>query len=656
MKTKYAKRKKQRVEKNTLSPINEEYCFQMSRVGTNVYKPHWLELVPVAFFTAFVILIVRMHSYERDMSQFTWSTSDSHLVDLFSYFKMIAIVSCAVFSLLVLLFRAVNKQLALKKSSVYILFGIYLLFVLISYLLSDYKEFSLLGYNGRFEGTITIFSYAIMFIYILNTVNISRNVNWIIYPLTGASIVLGILGLAQFYGKDLFRSVFGQKLITANSDIGNGVLMNEAIDAAAEKGETFLSFNFDAGSIYQTVYNINYVSFYLALLIPLLGMLFVSSMKSNNRIIGLIAYGLSFGLSIFNMLGSESSGGIFGFVVALIFAIVYLNKQILRWWKPILALIVIACIATGITYSSWSEELHNTFSKKTIETETVTNLEKHTLNGIDIDGNNIIVTFDYDKLKIHATSSDRKDISVYDQNNKELRLIESNKQGAYYFDDKRFENCSIFGMRSNGYDMLLFTDNNYEMDWTFVIEENSISYINASAAITTINTAEAGLFKNYPHFGSGRGYIWSRSIPLMKDCLLFGKGADTFTIAFPQYDYVGKYNAGFYSMEKNIIVDKPHNMYLNMFITTGGISFIAFMGILILYFVECFKIYRRVEYDEFISYCGFGIFIGIIGFAVAGLVNDSSVSVMPMFYGLLGTGYAINAMLKKKIKAKEVEA
>jgi len=41
---------------------------------------------------------------------------------------------------------------------------------------------------------------------------------------------------------------------------------------------------------------------------------------------------------------------------------------------------------------------------------------------------------------------------------------------------------------------------------------------------------------------------------------------------------------------------------------------------------------------------------GICGFLAAGLVNDSTVSTMPMFYGLLGTGIAINYMNKQKLR------
>ena len=38
--------------------------------------------------------------------------------------------------------------------------------------------------------------------------------------------------------------------------------------------------------------------------------------------------------------------------------------------------------------------------------------------------------------------------------------------------------------------------------------------------------------------GSKRVYIWSRSIPILKDCLLLGFGPDTYSIVFPSYNFV----------------------------------------------------------------------------------------------------------------------
>ena len=134
---------------------------------------------------------------------------------------------------------------------------------------------------------------------------------------------------------------------------------------------------------------------------------------------------------------------------------------------------------------------------------------------------------------------------------------------------------------------------------------------------------------------------------MMGKTVFLGHGADTYCIYFPHQDYSGKYNAGW---NINLIVDKPHNMYMGMWVGTGGISVLAFLAILLIYFIQTIKIYWRKELVNFMDFAGLGIMLGVLGFAVSGLVNDSTVSVMPMFYGLLGTGIATNMILMREKK------
>jgi len=216
----------------------------------------------------------------------------------------------------------------------------------------------------------------------------------------------------------------------------------------------------------------------------------------------------------------------------------------------------------------------------------------------------------------------------------------------YDVTDERFGMCRIRTYAENG-KPTFFVLSIDKKDWVFKLGNGYVSFVNTFGKATGLKPAPAIGFKNKGNFGSGRGYIWSRTLPLIKDTLLLGHGADTFCIFFPQNDYVGKYNAG---LPPEIIVDKPHNMYLQMAVNTGLISLAAFLALLGLYFAQSFKLYHRRNYSEFMEFAGAGIFLGILGFAFSGLFNDSSVSVMPMFYGLLGTGMAINIVLKRSDK------
>jgi O-antigen ligase len=146
-------------------------------------------------------------------------------------------------------------------------------------------------------------------------------------------------------------------------------------------------------------------------------------------------------------------------------------------------------------------------------------------------------------------------------------------------------------------------------------------------------------FENYEHLGSGRFYIWSRSIPLLKKTWLIGYGPDHFTYNFPQTDYVGKNMQNMRMV--NTVVDKPHNMYLQYAINIGVIPLLillAFWGMLLF---ELFKIVQKEELDDIYLTVAAAAFSSIIGFMAVGMFNDSTVNVSSVFWGIVGLGLAV---------------
>ena len=182
-----------------------------------------------------------------------------------------------------------------------------------------------------------------------------------------------------------------------------------------------------------------------------------------------------------------------------------------------------------------------------------------------------------------------------------------------------------------------------------IVNGKKIEMINYRTAdpILPENAEHIG-FEGKEKVGSSRGYIWSRTLPLLKNCLIKGYGADTFTYEFPQNDVLAKYyaysdyNEGFY-----ITVDKPHNMYLQMFYSNGLIALVAFLGIAVFYLVDCFRLYALRKTYRREQIMGTAVMLGIVGYLAAGIFNDSVVSVAPMFWVLLGTGAALNTINRR---------
>lgn len=624
----------------------DDYLVKMSLSRGIDENTHWFQMLIPAFFTAVIIMITRMHAYERPMDQFYWSSGNNQLTDFFSYFKMAAILVCAVIAIVLLLYRVFVQSFYIRKSIFYLPMVIYVVFVLLSYFTSDYKDFALWGWNDRFEGTITLIAYMVMLFFIINSVNTEKNIKWIIYPLAVTSALLGLLGLSQALDHDFFRTTIGKKLITPS-------WFWDQIDN--------LNFTFQNKEIYQTVYNINYVSFYLTLLIPLFGLLFIRSIAKGHEepIWKKFVWAALFTLLIYNLIGSASSGGLMGMAVVVLMAIIVLNKRIIAWWKPVSILLILTIIVAGVSYERWVPELSGAVNgvlgieniekdQASKETTEESNTTRHNIDYMETTGQAIVIGFNGNEITFHTYQDDPSSLTVLDKNNKTLSLVPTNVSPLYRVNDERFKTITVRPAQDeadNNY-IIIGTDGN---DWPFLLTEEGPKYRNGMGKIIDLNKVPAVGWENNQSFGSGRGYIWSRSIPMMMNTLLLGHGADTYCIYFPHYDYTGKYNSGTFSDNINIVVDKPHNMYMGAIIGTGGISMLALILLWGIYLVQSFLIYRKETYTSFIAYAGVGIFLGICGFLVSGLVNDSSVSVMPMFYGLLGTGISINMILERRV-------
>lgn len=84
-------------------------------------------------------------------------------------------------------------------------------------------------------------------------------------------------------------------------------------------------------------------------------------------------------------------------------------------------------------------------------------------------------------------------------------------------------------------------------------------------------------FKGVERLGSNRGYIYSRSIPLLKKNIILGAGADNFVLEFPQQDIKSKLE---FLGDPYVIIDKPHNMFLQTGINDGCIALLVMIALL----------------------------------------------------------------------------
>jgi len=561
-----------------------------------------IRLLPVIAFTAVVLLLVKADMYSMDIGYYPDLSinSTSSIGDFFCLIKADACFYISIWAFLTLLYILIRGQMKLKKTILYIPMAIYTVSVLMSFAFSDYKLISWYGSINRFEGTKTILCYMFMLFYTINVVEETKDAICVLIPILVTVFIANIIGISQLIGKDILFGWISKFIV--------------------EKGLN-IEAEFKPGQVYQTVYNMNYVGMYLALLVPLLiWILFEGiSMYKNRRAgeVGLtdnkllaivILAGVLLLMIVLNVYGADSSGGVIGIgagIMAMIISVV--DKKTPKIILTVFSITVFGTVLLTMYFVGEDKLVCIDYF------ETGENFLK-----TSIDGNEFTIEFD----------KETKEYTVIDEEGNLLEVsVERGKQGRYQIDDERFlGKLVLIPVESGGNSILCFGV--YKTEFQFKMDGDEVAFINPYYNLVSLDKVESVGFKGNLSSGSGRGYIWSRTIPLIKKRLIFGSGADTFMMVFPQNDYAGKYSS---DANLDTIYDKPHNMYLQMIVCTGGISCIAFIIMIIMFIIKSMKQGKEKNLPILIA-------SGIFGFLIAGLFNDSTVCTMPLFYGLLGVG------------------
>ena len=179
----------------------------------------------------------------------------------------------------------------------------------------------------------------------------------------------------------------------------------------------------------------------------------------------------------------------------------------------------------------------------------------------------------------------------------------------------------------------------YDNLLTFAKEDEGYAYITAwgkEDQMVAVEHADAG---GLEYLGSGRIYIWTRILPMLKHYLLLGSGPDTFAEVFPQNDYAGKL---VYAENPARIMERAHNDYLMKWVQTGLLSVVA----LIVFYIFILKkgsFFFKMEGWEHSAknIVAFGCLLGCVAYIVCGLFSDSTLYTSPVFY--IFAGLALSA-------------
>ncbi|HHV11208.1 MAG TPA: O-antigen ligase family protein [Clostridiales bacterium] len=570
--------------------------------------------LPIFLVVAILPLIVRLKTYDPKMAQFSWFSGQTEYVDFFLYYKQNLLIILSTVMLAVVIYKVYKERRSITVLPVFIPLAVYAVLALLSAAFSKYPYFSFHGSIDQFESVFALLGYCIIVFYVYLHIGTEGELQSTLKVLICGALLLGLLGLLQFIGHDFFTTELGYRLIMP----------------AELRGDAGIDLNFGVRRVYMTLFNPNYVGVYVALVAPVIFILLFFQKK----VVWIVLSVLSVILLLIGEFGSQSLAGFIGLGAAMVLMLIFLRRYIFK--KPIIAVSAIAFVLIGIivmnviTGNFLVNKLKNTFQIPKTE---------YLLTDMETLGDGVSLTFKGQQIKVRCSLDESNVLSlqVLDKDNNTIATNFDPSANIYRLEDSQLSDITLgLDVTQPGVFYIQVEENQYR--FTNLTEDGTYYYVNLFNKLDKLKTAPSFLFQGYGDFASGRGYIWSRTIPLLKDHIILGSGPDTFTMTFPQNDYM---NMSLYGYSGQIM-SKPHNLYLQIGVQTGVLSLIAFLVFYGMYAASSIRLYIRGRFDSYYAKVGVAVFIGTAAYMVTGLTNDSSITVAPVFWALMGVGIAVN--------------
>lgn len=586
--------------------------------------------MPILFVVAVIPLVALIGIYHTDIGENTWIAGTA-FYDFFLYYKAHLLMMVAlVLAITIVCSLAFGYQGNLREKRQYmplIPVGIFAIFSFVSAFLSEHRVDAFFGGYEQFEGLFVVLCYVFCFLFCYVYVTDEKWINILLYALVIGSAILSAIGALQAFGIDYMTS---KQLLPILTMFMKNVPENFAISAS-----------FGEGVSYATLYNPNYVGTYVALVLPVT----IAVFAWNNKLVIRILTVFSALCQIIMLVGAQSLTGLLGLVGAIGVAVLFLFSDMKRnrvW----LSIFCVGILATAAVLFVVKPDLLQRFTSTTISNC------NYTIESIETTENSFLISLDNGK-EVRGEFNPDNDIyqfRVSDEKQNPLNIVGDWSEG-FKIQEEGFEGIQFLasttqlteGTTTKQYDVLRISSGG-NCAWDLLKKDNKIYYLNGVGKLDKLHKVEAIGFEHQYDLATNRGYIWSRTLPLLKDTLLFGKGRDNFSYAFPNDDYVGKINCGFGSQT----VTKPHNLYMQIWVQDGMFACLAFVILYILLAIQTFRQCFVKGKRNALCRLQIAIFSGVTGYMVAGIANDSTICVAPIYWVLLGLGFAISEIRRKK--------
>lgn len=605
---------------------------------TDNKKNKWIEafkIIPLLLIVGLLPFVVRLKPISLEGPFYDFWKGERINPDFFTYYKQIFIYIITAWSILhTFLF---TKKIKFTKA--YYFMGAYVILVITSTIFSNYPQIALHGFNERREGMWIVLCYLLLIFSSINLIGSKNQLKFLIYTFGISGAIISFIAIFQYIGFDIFSTDWIKSII----------IPNELIERVKD-----FNIGFGKGQAYSVFYNPNYLGGYLCLYVPIVFTYALSSESKNEKYL----FSIFATLGTISLFFTKSEAGIVGLLVSLTILIGYViidkkisennpqnfvKKLLIFSSISVMLLLVISYIPIQVNPI---KEIRIQVADLILPSKLPKIEGRGPINDIKkISKNEIELMIDTKAINLRIEAGD---FEILDETKKIIFRDELNKNGKFNLVPDKFGNFELkitpaSNQKNTAGIELFYTQNEHHIKLYFLVIDNEIMLTNPKyQEIKSLIEAKSIGFEGKYTIGSNRGYIWSRSIPLALDNLIIGTGQDTFITVFPQNDIYGNQRAGRYHSDLMWqIVDKPHNMYLQIAIQSGILSLLIYLSGLALLFYKSFK-NVFLEKDYFLL----GITVAILGFMLSSIFNDSIIAIMPIVYIFLGI--CINLNIKNK--------
>ncbi|RQD66797.1 MAG: hypothetical protein D5S00_11780 [Tindallia sp. MSAO_Bac2] len=547
--------------------------------------------------------------------------------DHYSHFRGQFFIALSLLATWVWMSRLLTRKQQFEFNSSYYYIGGLFLITLFSTLFSEHTSMALQGFPARYEGFYIWTAYFLTFVAGFNLLTEPQDQRLLFRALLISATGLTAIGFFQYIGHNFFATDFGLWLMYP--------------DYLAEFRES-VDFRRGAGSMSIAFNNPNYVGSYFAMIFPLVLVFFLASREKSAKLF----YG---GLSAFYflaVLGSRSRAGWVGNAIAIFLLLIMMRKSLLKQWKLMVSLLLVFALAfTAMNHFS-NDSLRRSV---TLEGRVVEEEDTYVLRDVRFEENRAY--FETSREDLVIVLEERED------HDSVLQFISEEGELLPYGEDQPGDGSIVFTPDDVAYEAfrVVFQDRVFNVYFEnhripMVYSEGEFYLLSYDQTIVDVIHPPSFGFEGWERVGSGRGYIFSRSFPIMKNTLLLGHGPDLYPLYFPQHDVLGK---AMYLNNPFIYVDKPHNLYLQLALNHGVPALLLFLALIGRYSFYSLRLFlKNTDPKDFQDLLARGVFLAVIGYCFAGFFNDSLVAVSPVFWVLLALGHRLTHDLQKKHPAK----